>query len=543
METFALPKTSEVHSSLFVLTDRVLDAQPFGALGGMPRSCEYLGLRVPVSRVHIEYTLNACQNAHAIILVVGESSDGVDQSNDALIQSVHFAAASDERRTSIVKDIPNFDHSLAMHTAKEGIEHCTWVPTSSVGRYGPDQQRTLKQLHSDQLSAYAIETAHASKSLNTGVCGFATVTIERGPEQHELRTLRAEETAIAAQYVSQHINDCIATAKDEVRNCKPAFRWALEKRLASLTAKLPTEEQRIAEVQEVSAAIRGSNDPNGSVSRIACAANSSTAVLHMSVVAGHPGNKGAGKRAIETLCKLADAADMPIILEALPNDKLPLYYARNYGFVAVTLGPANVTAATLQRQGFIIMWRDPVNAAGAAAAPSAELSVTRDALTKAVTQLAESGKVQRYATRQRNSKLQALHLSPATTRVLNGRLIYNTKNVLLSYATWAKEYVRQVKEGVTPVLFYPPSDEELAKLEDEESSAASCSKGTVRRNQKRSRDDEGDSELRVRTANQPLPTSGTLTLPFSPLLNGGAGATMVLHLTNCTVNIYMGASR
>lgn len=559
MESIRIATSGDAFTTQTIVTNRVSESQPFGALGGMPRICEYLAVRLGMSRVHAEYVLNVAQNAHMITLVQKQSTSNVDCSPDMVATALRYAGASDTERDAVFKAIPDSDAKLAAQIASNTTPPL-WIPSTAVGRGGPTHMTLMRALHASQLSAYVVEEDAFQASKGSSVCGFATVTIEKLPEV-EIRTLRMEESFAVVKFMEAHTEDAIATARDEVRHCRPAFRWVLEQRLKQLEAgrgdaATPQNEASGGGPSTTAMRIRGGDArPDSTTVR---AAKSEGTALHLTVVVGHAGQKGAGQAALQALCRIADQAGMPVLLEALPNQRLPVYYAEKYGFTAVTLGQTCVTQATLAKQGFVVMWREPrdVLLAGAGNGSS---SVSFPEALPAAAQTANAREM-RYTTRQRGGKQEALHLSNAVAKHLASRLIYNAKNVLMCYASWAKEYARQVDEDVISNDFVKPSEEVVLALEE----AEATEQRAARRPLKRAREDDtpdpasastgealtvdtalpvGASSSGSRTdqavSSPAAPITGTVTLPLSPG-SSREGGSIVLHLTNCTVNIYMG---
>lgn len=516
----------------------------------MRRLCNYLSVCVGLSRVRIDYVLNAIQNAHILTRI---SKSDCESNADFVEHCLQFAGASDAARDEITKAIPDFDKALATHVASDWTKDAAWLPTSSVGRYGALHVEVLSKLQATQQSASVVEATLCASlpgdELIQNTVGFATVTLEKCPEV-DVRVLRVEEASAALNYIVNHVDDCLATIKDELNSCKPHFRWALEQRLDQLVNSKANSLDNAAK-EQLSRSLMGiSSDSELLPGRLIRKAKDESAVLHLTVVIGHAGHKGAGKAAIEKVCQLADELQLPVILEALPNDSLPTYYTR-YGFVGVVLGNTNITASSMARQGFLIMWREPrpkdvdsaegPSGAGAAASMNKSPAVQ---VKSAVDLLQSESKLQRYTTRRRDNKLDNLHLTPITEAYVNKACVFNAKNVLLSFATWAKEYARQVKTGQLATTFTIPDEEEIRRLEEDQASAAipKAMSGAKRRRE----DDGPDAEPIVtqRVPPQPRvnPTTKSITIPVGTSGASSGMGQVILNFSNCTVNIYLKSS-
>ena len=356
--------------------------------------------------------------------------------------------------------------------------------------------------------------------------------------------MRTEEAVAAVSMMESHVNDCIATAKDELPHCRGTFRWVLQQKLSGYEA---TRDMAVdAQTREdMSKKLMGmGKGGEGVPGRCLRKAKDSTPVIHLNVVTGHAAHKGAGRAALTRLCELADELQLPMVLEALPNEKLPVYYTQ-YGFQAAVLGTTNATTASLFRQGFIIMWREPrqtevvlidepLGAGAGAGAAASKPDV--DGIRRALDMLTGEGKLTPYTTRHRDNKLDHLHLSPLSEEWVNSQCVFNTKNVLLSMATWARELARQVKAGELTTFFNVPSEDEMVLADTEDSTR--IPKGVTTHRKRPRAEDELPASNRVMVM-QPAagPTSGSMTIPIPGSQAGNHS--LVFNFSNCTVKIYV----
>ena len=450
--------------------------QPFGAIGGMPLVAEHLCSRILMGRVNVDYAICSIQNSHAVVLGVRGQEEGGAGSAAAdapaprarctvVEDAMAYLAMSTEAQAAAHGAMPGYDEEYAKQVAL--TEAVDWVPPRSMGRYGALYQTALQTLANAQKAAAAYEAALA-RSVQppdaSRVVSFATLMVQsvRLPEWY---ALSADEARVVAQYIADRATTHSADVMADAALTLPAEKHYLRQRADKGRRAVARMESAAGDLLAAAAV------PGGGGGLVLGTVEEATPVLHMGAVVAHPASKGSGSVVIQRVCDAADALRMPVLIEALCGDGLPLYYARQFGFHAVMMandrGKRGVMdRARLERKGWVQMLRWPKPAAAAAEEGEAAAQ-PMTAEEKALAAVALLPTITPYSMKE-YGKLQQLHLTPAALRLFATRIAVLPAGTVASgrcYANWAKEAARQVRHGdLTPALLGmdAPGEEVLA---------------------------------------------------------------------------------
>lgn len=455
----------EFNTSVFV-TGNPSAEQPFGAIGGMPSMCEHLGIKLTIGRINTDYSLSSIQNSHILVTADIKPLHFTHANvvpTQALHQALEYLASPTVGRADMHARLQSYQNSYT-RVAASYAKPTTWMPTSPTGRYGPVQYNTLYALHAEQHSAHAFDLALedelGAETAVSPLAGLATLCIEQVPAGSFRWCDEADGEAVLT-FLRDSWGDRIKEAESHVAKCVPGTAWLLKERIEGWKGKQAGSMDYLTDkTAHLANLLYTASEPVESF-------NAPMAILHMTTVLGHPGSKGAGRAAIQRACSLADAVNMPLLIESVPWDGLPMYYAQ-FGFKLINYGPKACDKAKLTRQGFVCMLRMPVE-------PSEEEPDAAKAKMDALVHSAPKEGWPEYTGKQTMPKLKQLHLSSAVTAHLHPLLAWTNKSktqAVSTPASWAKEVYRQCKSGELPWPVAYNEEAEKEELEAQENARA-----------------------------------------------------------------------
>ena len=481
--------------------------QPFALLGGMPRIMEYLALKLPLCRVRLQYVITQLQNAHVLVLAGGEDAN----CTDVVRKCVNYAAASLTDAPALQAPYPQFTSLRLQHAANAEKHPVEWRPKSKSGRYGVRDAAYLQpladRLHDatayeqcvvDEVAGVAGAGAGSDSNgvfyrhpITSGVHGYCVA--EGGALSGTWHPVTQADTTVILNWLLGHPSRSLAQLRSELtkKTLPVATRWALRGRIAATETSHERLKARVRDEREecmrlLSEGSGGSATPKEGV-----------AFMHLTLVVGHMGRKGSGRAALETFLSQCDESGIPVLLEALAQDALPLYYAQ-YGFRAVKRTREPFTSGSFQRDDVLYMWRPACPAPATPSASSAascseeeEEVVEEEAATEeegeppqrrpartdggdALARLLADTSLEVYPpVKPIQGKLYEAHLSTITANMiaLAAALSGGQYN---DVCTWAKEFARQVELGETETAFRVDSPEEVAAEVERDAAAAAA---------------------------------------------------------------------
>lgn len=447
-------------------------AQPNGQLGGMPALARLLMAQLPMSRLQPAWCFSSLQNAHFIVTAaVHDGEEGSGPVADAALQCLEAGCWPASRQEAL----PGYADAMGRLPLAEPL----WRSSNTSGTYGSLYRRCFDELHAAQTAAAAVEHAVLATqeappaAIPTRLAGYATVQIEEPMPGAKFHYMTPSEARQMMMWTCNAWAAEIGEYRGKAPHSVPAPQRELYKTL--LAARAADETVKLAERKQGALAnletLFSLPTPNNRAAPAGEPFAAPARFLHLTVVVGHPGAPGAGAAAMRRACELADSLGMPMMLEALPNTALPVYYAR-YGFrpvVYVGAGANRVpfTEAVLTNQTWVYMWREPSSSSGGEAegqtateegeeveAPSpAPLSAALAAAVFAddgVDDVAQCMRRPRFRYMRKATRPEWLHLSVAAEALTNDLFVWTKskgENSVVITHSWAREYTRQVRAG------------------------------------------------------------------------------------------------
>lgn len=453
-------------------------AQPFGAIGGMPATCEYLSLKVPMSRLPVEYALASVQNAHA--MVFANTADGPD----TVLSAVKYVASAPTAALNFARNLPKYEEITADILREAGSDEPEWVPETRGGRFGALLYETFNALTIAQRQGLAVERAMFADSdaypNASTVAAYATLRIELTKSMYWRAATSEEACNVIAPYVASDTDGVLNKARAEMKVCKPHTRWALSALTDSMSKEKKAQPSAWARPCFPSSGCddlggAGASSSSGATELPVWPGSPSPSedirVCHIATLCAHPAFKGSGRAVLQAICSMADESGIVLVLEALPVRSLPLYYA-DFGFrFAVWDKDGSKISKPLDRkrlssQNGIHMLRFP-QGSGSGPSDGSDAAELARVFTSRTISLDTFGAPM--------SKVYQMHRSLAVHEHWKDKLVWRTAakfDAVLSYATWAAEYARQALSGElgrAPPFVRPAGDKER---EDEEAAQA-----------------------------------------------------------------------
>lgn len=473
----AFPTVIDQYSTCLTVAADPCSPQPFGALGGASLCMQYIACRVNMFRVQTAYTCESFENAHAIITVRPSASASTPDLVEQCISAASLLPVDMDKMFASISGFSEASIRLSMSSPLP-----SWMPVSTNGRYAHTYNPILTALHNTQirLSAYESCLAKPDTSQQAGagagaehclpapctstVAAVAALQIEIMGTGSGLRWAAALDIQEMLKFMWDFVPSTqLPVARKEIsslRSQPAAAAWleawcdytqsthvahCLEKQGAVEYTRLKgILQHEVLSVDDISSATDTSD-----VSTLApCAIKPNDYVLHLTVVMAHPSARRSGYEAIQAACAVADHLRLPLMLEALPNAYLPLYYASKHKFrVACPAGSLVMAQAQWKRAGVVHMLRMPQPKVlfGPALPPSL---VSQDALERMQRVLdtlrtQPQCPLQPYVGSRNLGRLRELHLSVATQQFIEQYAVLASDGSVLYHASWAAEFDRQ----------------------------------------------------------------------------------------------------
>jgi len=439
--------------------------QPFGALGGMPALTQLVMAQLTMGRLPPAYVFQSMQNAQLLVCVTDASVEAPEA--DPALNSIVVGHALDATDAA---PVVGYTEALQEHV---GDALPAWrTTTPSGGTYGVLYHRNFEHEYALQQRARAVEDAYfkrlqpaAGAPVYTHWVGLCTLTVEQCSAPSYMRFLtNAEVRAGVAWSVKAWEKEISTELRSRVPVCLAGTEEAA---LSHALLEARAQQEQVAMASRQASAL----ETMGTLFQPAATVSETVVLhrfLHISAVVGHPGSPGAGSRALDEACKLADTNRMPLVLEALPNRLLFAYYAR-WGFRAVVwLGARADVPRNFNPKVSILMYRAPkpvepvaeeeTEEPQAVAAQAADLDL-RDFLSKLRFAESEDGRAlttellrRPFSIPRADIRPEALHLSVAAETAVWPLFVWNrvgsSSDMYVDGAySWAREYARQVRAG------------------------------------------------------------------------------------------------
>ena len=425
------------------------------------------------------YMIQSVQNAHMVIPVYANLEEGIVDPFEAVWQACTLAANASTMAT-VEEALPGYSDAMSKSTSPAP----TWLTTNRSGVYG--------QLYCDVLAALAAQQARAAAACvalqgqhplpATALVALCTAQMEKGEPGLRMREMSLQEQQMSLGWCCKAwdamLKEMTSTEPPEGIRDQGAtvalIKYTLAARAAgegeTLAKRKELAHQYVSHASAPCGAGAGSSFSH--VPPLKSWAMDGDPFLHLTAVCGHPDAPSSGVAAMNRFCEAADELGVAVLLEALPTQILPLYYAK-WGFQMATWEGKSCTEATLNKQGWVLMWRqarpkaDTASAAtdeGEAEAPPHKNSLL-ERLTSVTWATGERAGARRLFTPNRKaSRLEEFHLSTEAALAVSKRFVWHGKReafrMCLPYS-WATEYLSQCSAGIMEVPPYPPPTEPL----------------------------------------------------------------------------------
>ena len=409
-------------------------------------NCTVMGRMCPY------YVYQSVQSAHVLVPVFVAANHSMPE--DPVLRLLEVCRNASSGTTDAVEAaVPGYARALS--TLPHGSP--AWLTTNRSGTYGQLYSDVLTGVHGQQMKAAAVTAALCAQTapVPTSLVGMATVQLEKGEPGARMRYMTTAEQQAALLWCAKQWEadvqelaaaDPPAPLRGEGHGERVALlRHVLGARSAADAALL--SRRRTEAMQAVT-------EPPS----LSAWALDVGMCLHLTAVIAHPDAPSAGCAALQKVCAVADELGMPVMLEALPSQMLPTYYAR-FGFRLAAWDGKACTEATFAKQGWVYMWRLPGGEESRGGGSSGNLVGPEERVRfesvywNNTEQTLTSKRGRRTLSHGRKpGKLEDIHLSvDAATRVATRLVWLNKKESINGKLSlpfcWAAEYVAQVQSG------------------------------------------------------------------------------------------------
>lgn len=433
-----------LYQSDIVLPVNYNTVQPFVHLGAATPLVEHVMTSLTMGRMCPYYLFNSMQNAHMLVPVYA-CATSEEAESDPLHQLLKACGRTlDASVDALEALVPGYLQTLTT----QQVPLPSWLSKNTSGVYGALHNEVFSAAHAQQGKVAAVSSlvCPPQATLPTTLVSVATVQLENPEPGFKLRYMTKDEQQTAYLW-------CSRKWEEEVQACV----------IAEPPMPLREQPHKAALLRHVLAA-RAATDGPLLVSRRhkACgdlvkdplttkAWDLTGTFLHLTAVVAHPDAPSSGEVALRKVCRVADDMQLPLLLEALPSQLLPTYYAR-FGFRLCSWDNKPCVESTFERQGLVYMWRAATQQATGVdkrLLSSAQIARLLDLVWWNAQEQALGRRM--FVYNRKPNKLEALHLSVEANARAVTRLVWmlkkDTANNRLSMPfCWASEYVTQMEQ-------------------------------------------------------------------------------------------------